>query len=374
MAKFQSIWGEFDVREENISPAPDAAASAEPAAKPTPKADTAEEEEEEEYDGESSSSNTATQPQVTPGKSTPSAKEEGAEEEEYDFSEDDVSKAYTMLEEEGVLEIGEDDDFEMSPKGLADAVAATVRNKMAAQIEAIPPTVQEYYAHIMEGKSPESFKPSAPIKWAEYNSSSDESKKVALREFYRRQGMAEDDIDEEIEDAEVSGKLEKKANMAIDSLEAQQAEEEAAQAAANAKAKADAEKARQADIDELKGIIDKSTEIAGFELNDDKRKAFKDYLFNVNPRTGKTQMQENMADENRRMTIAFLDFVNYSKADLTKEISSTLTKDRKKKLAKFTDKNAANTNSSAVVKTKAQNKGSIVFPSIFGTHKIEIED
>lgn len=366
MAKFQSIWGEFDVRDENITPAPDAAAPAVPAEKPAPQAAAAGEEEEEEEEVENVQTQTA--------QSKPAAAKEEGEEEEYNFSEDDVSKAYTMLEEEGVLEISEDDEFEMSPRGLADAVAATVRNKMAAQIEAIPSTVQDYYAHIMEGKSPESFKPAAPINWLEYNSSTDEAKKVALREFYRRQGMAEDDIDEEIEDAEVSGKLEKKANIALSSLEAQQAEEEEAAAAAKAKQKADAERAREADIAELKGIIDKSTEIAGFELNEEKKKAFKDYLFKVNPRTGKTQMQENMADEDRRMTIAFLDFVNYSKADLTKEISSTLTKDRKKKLAKFTDKNAGNTNSSAVVKTKAQSNGSIVFPSIFGTHKIEIED
>lgn len=372
MAKFQSIWGEFDVRDENITPAPDAEVQTDPVVKTTLKTDPdGGEEEDEEIDNEGETTKNQ------PSNPRPAAKSAGGgeeEEDEYDFSEDDVSKAYTMLEEEGVLEIGDDDEFEMSPKGLADAVAATVRNKMAAQIEAIPPTVQEYYAHIMEGKSPESFKPTAPIRWAEFNSASDDAKKVALREFYRRQGMAEDDIDEEIEDAEVSGKLDKKATMALDSLEAQEAEEEAAAAAARAKAKADADRARQADIDELKSIIDKSTEIAGFELDDAKRKAFKDYLFNINPRTGKTRMQENMADENRRMTIAFLDFVNYTKADLTKEVSTTLTKDRKKKLAKFTDKNASNTNSSAVVKTKAQTTGNIVFPTIFGSHKIEIED
>ncbi|KKL91503.1 hypothetical protein LCGC14_1894020, partial [marine sediment metagenome] len=107
----------------------------------------------------------------------------------------------------------------------------------------------------------------------------------------------------------------------------------------------------------------------------EKREAFKTYLFTPNKRTGQTQMQENMADEKRRMTIAFLDFVNYTKADLTKEEITKLTKKRKKKLVQFTDKNVENKNSSASVKTKTDaGKGKLIIPSIFGPKTIEIED
>ena len=86
-------------------------------------------------------------------------------------------------------------------------------------------------------------------------------------------------------------------------------------------------------------------------------------------------MQQNMADDSRRLQIAFMDFINYNKEDISKEISTGLTKTRKKKLARYSDKSVSNANSSASVKTKTNaGKGKIKFPTIFGNSTIEIED
>ena len=134
-------------------------------------------------------------------------------------------------------------------------------------------------------------------------------------------------------------------------------------------------KQQKEEISKIEKTIDEADEYAGFKLDEKKKKAFKDYLFKVNPRTGKTQMQENMMNADRKLTVAFLDFVNYSKADLEKEVASGLTKDRKKKLARFTDKNVANVNGSKSVTTKTNtNRGKIKFPTIFGNTSIELED
>lgn len=279
-----------------------------------------------------------------------------------------------MLDEEGVLDISDEDELEQTPKGLADAIAITIRNKVEKEFKSIPPVVKDFYDHIMEGNSPAEFKAGeSHIDWSEVSDSDDSLKVMALKILYKKQGMSDEDIHEEIEEITSSNKLDKKGVAAIDVLAKQQLEDADKEAEKRAKEEAAFEKQRETEINELKSTIDSSKEIAGFELDDSKRKAFKDYLFKVDPRTGKTQMQENMASEERRMTIAFLDFVNYNKSDLKKEVTTSLTKTRKKQLSKYTDKNLKNTNT-ATVKTQNNKSGSIKFPSIFGTQKIEIED
>lgn len=366
MAKFNSIWGDLEVREENITPvAPPATPPT-----PTPSASVAKENEgEEEEEGDIAVGAATVAPASTP------AKEPSGEEDEYEFSEDDVSKAYTMLEEEGVLELGEDDEFENSPQGLAAAVATTVKNKLAKEIAAIPKVVQDFYSHVMEGKNPTEFvAEGVGPTWAEFELATEDDEVLVLEELYRAQGMTEEEIEEEIQDLDPD-KRAKKAAKALDVLikqEEKTVQEEAIRAAQEEK---QAEQARLKEIQDLKTTIDTIPEIAGFTLDAPKRAAFKDYLFKVNPRTGKTQMQENMSSEERRLTIAYLDFINYNKADVEKAVATELTKERKKKLSRYTDKNVQNSNSSGVVKTKTnKSAGSIVFPSIFGTQKIEIED
>lgn len=366
MAKFASIWGDLSVGSVTPAEGGDAGEEAKKAADEAAAKEAAnagEEEEEEEEDIEKGLENPKTPP------------EEEEEEEGIEFSEEDVSKAFTMLEDEGVLDLGEDDEFDASVTGLGDAVAATVRNKLAAEIAKIPPEVQQFYSHVMAGNDPEAFKIEKALKWEDVDDSDEEIQEKALRQLYINQGMTQEQVEEEIEDAKTNGKLEKKASAAITVLSKAQKDDEAAKAKAKEKAADEAEKERVKEIKALESTIDSTEEIAGFKLDDKKRKGFKDYLFKVNPRTGKTQMQENMASEDRKLQIAFLDFVNYTKADLSKEEASKLTTARKKKLSRYTDKSVKNKNNSATVKTKTDgNRGKIKFPSIFGNQTIEVED
>lgn len=297
-------------------------------------------------------------------------------EEAYEFTDDDISKAFTMLEEEGILELGDEDEFEMTVPGLADAVGATVQNKLKKEIAAIPSVVQEFYTHVKQGKPIDDFVPSeAEVLWEDFNLETEENQEIALRELYKNQGMSQEDIDEEIEDVKETGKLEKKAIAGKSVLAISQAKTIEKRAEEANKREEKSKLKVKEEIDRIKGIIDNTDEMAGFKLNDERKKQFKDYLFKLDPRTTTTQMQKNMADEERKLRIAFLDFVDYTKADLTKEESTKLTKSRKKKLARFTDKGVKNSNSSATVKTANDSrKGKLIIPSIFGTQNIEIED
>lgn len=373
MTKFASIWGDLDVGNITEKAAPvntdkpveDLNKEKAPKEEEKPKLPVDEEDIEKKED----------KPLTEEEKIEKAKAEEEEEEEEVAYSEEEISKAFTMLDDEGVLDLKEEDEFEQTVPGLADAVAATVRNKLEAEIAAIPEVVQQFYGHVIEGNDPSSFKITTPVVWADANTQDENTQKLALKQFYVNQNMTSEEADEEIEDIIAAGKLEKKSATAITSLVKTQETQTEAREAAETERSTKATKSKQDDIKAIEKIIDDSDEYVGFKMDDARKKEFKDYLFKVQPRTGKTQMQINMANEDRRLEIAFLDFVNYTKADLTKEVADGLTKKRKKKLTRYTDKNVANKNNSASVKTKADGtKGKIKFPSIFGNTSIEVED
>jgi hypothetical protein len=382
MTKFPSIWGDINVGHVTAKDESSEAKTkvpAEPDKKEKVKTEI-DDDDTSSADVETSEVEVETEEQEkeesSKGKPDPKEKEEEGAPEKIEYSEAEIERAYNLLIDEGILpEPAEGDDFDVTPSGLADATAAAVRKNVAEELAAIPESVQQYYAHVMSGNDPQEFKLNAPINWDDVNLDDDASKETTLKQFYLNQGMSEEDALEEIEDVKTTGKLDKKAEVAREALVKSQTAAKAAKEEKDTKARAIADKKANEEIVELKATIDSAKSIAGFDLDDKRRAAFKDYLFKVRPRTGKTQMQENMANEDRRMNIAFLDFVNYNKEDLTKEITSDLTKTRRKKLSRFSDKGVTSSNSSKSITTKSDSKkGKLVFPTIFGAQSMEVED
>lgn len=294
---------------------------------------------------------------------------------ELEFHEEDFGKTYAILKKAGIIELSEEeeDDLEASSEGLADAVAITVRNRYQKELESTPKEVQDLYAHLMAGNPFHTFKPSVDFSWEEVDVDNDDNKREALRLLYIDQGMTEEDALAEVDEVAESDKFDKKAEIAIDILIKKEQKLKAAQDLAEQQKEAEINNQRAKEIAEIEQTIDSSEEIAGFKLDETKRKKFKDYLFKVDPRSGKTQFLKNMASGDRKLKIAFLDFVDYTKADLEKEVASKLTVDRKKKLSSYSDANIKST-SAASVKSKVEAKGKLIFPSIFGKQTIEVED
>lgn len=365
--KFSSFWGDMTVSDGSIIPAT-------PADPKDPPADPPEGLLKEEHEGDG-----IDDPKDPPDDPKDPLKkdddEEEEEEDQYEYTEDDVSKAYGILEEEGILTLSEDDEFESTPQGLADAVGATVRNLLKKEIDSIPPVVQEFYAHVQEGGEASSFKPTeARTGWSDLDMEDDANKDVALKAFYMGQGMTSEEALEEIADIP-EDKKERKSEIAISTLKKRDENILKAKKAADKKVAEDAAKENADDVKRLRKVVDDTDELAGFKLDTKTKKdAFKDYLFKIKPRTGKTQMQENMSQEDRRMTIAMLDFVNFNKEDFEKEVTTELTKKRKKKLSRYTDKSVSNQRTGSTVKGGDTKKGVKKFPTIFGPSTIEVED
>ena len=302
------------------------------------------------------------------------AEAEEAGEDEYEYTDDDISKAYTLLEEQGVLDLAEDDEFESTPKGLGDAIHTTVEKKVHEKINSLPEEVKALYYHMQGGKDVSEFSFQGSTDWSTLDLKSEANQEKAAREHLKTQGLEPDEIDSEIEDYKELNKLDRKADLAIRVLSKADANRTTQAKDKKDKDHKSAEKARTAEIDTIKSSIDAMDDYAGFKLDEEKKTGFKEYLFKLDKRTGKSKMQENMSDEDRRLRIAFLDYMDYTKQDLEKEVASKLTKDRKKKLTRFSNKNVKNSNSSASVKQNTENKGSVVIPSIFGGQSIELED
>jgi hypothetical protein len=378
MSKFPSFWGDIEARDENIIPS-------EENKKPTAPAKVGEVDEEE---GAKAPENLDKTEKDAPEKTaeelaaatkatedSEAAKAAAADDvDEIEITEDDVNKAYNMLLDEGVLEEEEGDDFDVTPAGIADKVAASVRKKFDAELAAIPAVVNDFYQHVLEGNDPKEFKPQEKIMWSEFSTEDDEASKQALRVFYKRQKMTDEDIEEEIADHVAAGKLKKKADIAVDALSEQQVAQDAAQVTAQAASKKKADEAKAKEVEDLHKTIDDLTEVAEFKLTKEMKAGFKDYLFKPQARTGKTKMQENMADEERRLRIAFLDYMDYNKEDVAKGIKTDLTKKHRKRLTRFSSTGIKNKNA-ASVKARTDNKsGAVKFPTLFGGSTVEVED
>ena len=247
---------------------------------------------------------------------------------------------------------------------------------MDKQLANVPEPVKNLYAHLSAGKDLSEFQfAEGPTSWEDADVSDEDIARAALKQYLAGQGLSAEDIEDEIDDAIIADRLEKKASIAKKALVKKEKTDKQAEVNAREARQKEDERIRAQEIDDIKLKIKESDSFAGFKLNSAKKKEFEDHLFKRNKKTGKTQLESNMADQDRLLTIGFLDFMEYSKSDLEKEVKTELTKKRRKTLTKYTTKMPGNSNSSVAVQKKAgKNQGVIKFPSIFGGSTIETED
>ena len=282
------------------------------------------------------------------------------------YSDEQLDSTFELLDSQGILDLDDEEEVDATPEGIAAAVATSIRRGIDKGLSEAPESVKRLYTHLQGGGSEEDFEFIKAVEpWSEMNEDDEDNQRLALTEFYLSQEMTLEEAEEEVEDVIASGKLERKSATAFKSLIAKEAATKVArQEATAATSKANNKKADD-EIAALKTKIKGIDSIAGFKMTDVRKKEFEDYLFKVDGKTGKTQLQRNMSDEDRKLKIAFLDYVEFNQADITKEVENTLTQTRKRKLTRYSGKTAANSNSSITVKKDVVNKGKIVFPSIF---------
>jgi hypothetical protein len=384
MGEFKAFWGDMDFGSGSSTSAPlevDNKNSAGTTSKVSVKVDAApdlkfeeEEKPKEKPVDKPEDGDTTKKPEEeeTPAGTPPTEKpkkEEKTEDPIDDFSEDELDRTFQFLDSQGILDLDDDEEFDATPEGIASAVATTIRKRVDAEFAGAPEAVKGLYNHLRAGKDIQDFDFVAPQDaWSEMNEDDEDNKKMAVAEFLILQGVDPEDVDEEVADLFESGKLDKKAELAFKTLIKKEGTDKTAKTEAKALSDKAAEDKAIQEIEDIKTKIDSAETMANFKMTDERKAAFKDYLFKENKKTGKSQFQENMNSEDRKLKIAFMDFVEFTQDDITKELSTDLTKSRAKKLTRFRNARTENKNSSAqtVTSGKEAKKGTMKIPSIFG--------
>jgi len=247
-----------------------------------------------------------------------------------EFGETELESTLVLFEELG-YEVP--DDVETTEDGVKDFIAETVRAKVIKELSSAPSEVVELYQHLQAGKDFSEFVPnSVSNDWTKVDLESEATQERTLREHLILQGLDSEDIEEEVADVKEAGTLAKRASTAQKALIKKQEADEQARDQAKADREEEDRKAAAKEKDRISAKIDSMDKISDFELDKDMKSKFKDFIYKKNPRTGLSKMEENFQDEERRLKIAFLDFVDYSKDDIEKKATTKVASKRRKQI------------------------------------------
>lgn len=263
-------------------------------------------------------------PEEDPSKKDPETSEE---EDELVSTFDSVS---TALEDDELLFLDPEKEYEGTSEGFAEMM----KDNMAGMQKKHEDAMKEREAQIR--KEYEKEKPSVN----DLDTENEKHATAMLNEYYQKTGMEPDEIKDRLAELKDMDFITKEAKVAQRFL----AKEEKKEADAKAKADADAiaEEQRKTDdyIAGVKTSIDELEEIADFKLTKKMRSDFKDYLFKEDA-SGMTAARKAAKDPERRLRLAFMDFVDYNKKDFEIKAKTAVTKEFKKKTSRFTSKKSS---------------------------------
>jgi uncharacterized membrane protein len=360
------LWDNFELSDDSEQNADDESKQREPEEETTEEEVSKEEEEIDsagaetsEYEEESEEKEQAEKPS---GKDT-----EDSSDSEEEFS---YGKLAEKFVQDGLLEFDEEKEYEDSDEGFKQIIEDTVSKKIEAKWKELPEEYRLLYDHLKAGKPLEEFSQNNQfIDYDEVDLDDEDNQKYLIAEQLREQGFSDEDIEEEVRDAEDLGKLKKKAEVAKKFLEKR---DEVRRQEYEQELKSEQlrrEQEIQENIKEIENQILATEEIAGFKLDKKEREQFRDYLLKPDKKTGKTQAQLNDSPE-RRLKLAYLDFKDFNAADVAKRAETKATRTIRLKITKPNDPMAKSKQGKAL----EQQREGVKVPSWFGGNKKELED
>jgi len=227
------------------------------------------------------------------------------------------------LVNKGYLPEDLEEEFDLTPEGISKMMETGFTQ------------MRERYEATIEQLKTQAATPSEEYKPIEdYDLNNESDQEDLYRLHLKQQGFEDDEIAEEVEEAKSLDKLGIRAAKASKALTILEDKDKKAKEKAAEQSKQEAIEAGKAQRQKLETSIDALDDVMGFKFNDKQKAAFKDYLFKPNPRTGKTQAQENNSYE-RQLRLAALDFVDFNKDDFTASVESEVNKKQFKRESRF---------------------------------------
>lgn len=340
-----TVWGDISslnkaVEEEEVQKTAEEIAAEEAAAEASAAAAAAEEEgagggkTDEEIAAEAAAAAAVAKAEEEKAKPKPADEEESS----------DYEVIASTLEDSELLILDEDSQYDDTKEGFIQMMKdsqANLKSKMDADFKK---REAEIRAELASANKP---------KFADMSVEDDTQAESMIRQYLTETDWTSDEIEEKITGLKEAGSLEKDAKVAQRFLSKNEKNAEEAATAAKAKEAADAEKQRTEYIESIKEDIQGTEELAGFKLTPQIKKKFTSYLFDVDKDGKSAAMRANEADEDRRIRVAFLDFMDYNKKDFELKATTAVSTAAAKGRSRFKQ----------VDKHKAKAKGSSVSPT-----------
>ncbi|WP_428743144.1 hypothetical protein [Tenacibaculum sp.] len=235
-----------------------------------------------------------------------------------------------LLEEEELIFIDEDAKYDANAKGLAKMM----RDNMEKYKEKL-----ELDFVKKEDEIRKSYESSGNLKFSNMDPENSDQAEEMLKEYFKQTGFEDDEIEEKLKELKDLDTISKEAKIAKRYL----SKKEEALDKAEKERKNQEEAERQSQIEEyiqgIKDSIDSTEEMAGFAMTNKIKKDFKNYLFEKD-KDGKSKAQKANEDPNRRLKLAFLDFIEFNKKDFEIKAKTEVSNELKKKVSRFTNDNA----------------------------------
>jgi len=269
---------------------------------------------------------------VEHGKVAPDSKGGGEENKE---EVNDLIKTFDSLveslEKEELMFLDEEKVYEPTPEGFQQML----KDNMEAQKSKLEKEFEEREAAIRA-----ELERGQEVKFADLDPSEETHALAMLEQYYKLTDYTDDEIKDKIDTLKTLGDVEKEAKIAQRFLVKKEKEYEEVEKQREASKVADKQKEIDDYINSVKSQIDAVEEMAGFKLDTKTKNGFKDYLFKQD-KEGLTAAQKAAKDPNRRLKLAFMDYMDYNKKDFEIKAKTELANEYSKKVSRFTSKNVS---------------------------------
>ena len=246
----------------------------------------------------------------------------------------DIVKAFeditSSLEDEELLFVPEDKQYEPTPAGF--------KEMLKDNAEALKSKLETEFQEKLDKLKAE-YEDNNVVRVADLDPSVEEEAMAMLERYYLETGFTEDEIKEKLEEVKALDSFEKEAKVAQRFLVKQEKELETLREQKKLKEEQDKKAEIDNYVNSIKTKIDEIEEMAGFKLTPKVKSGFKDYIFKKD-KEGLTQAQRAAQDPDRRLRLAFLDYIDYNKKDVEIKVKTELANEFEKKRSRFTSTQA----------------------------------
>lgn len=256
--------------------------------------------------------------------------EESEEEEpkEDEPTEEDISEFESLaasLEEDGLLELSDDSEFDLSKEGFAEMIKESNANLEARLKEEHKQELEELKAKYEEVEHPS-------IESADVED--DNVAKQLYEAYLKSTGLEEDEIAEKVEEAMDLGKLTKEAKIAKRVLVRAEKKAKAEEAEQIKLQEKEAMREAEVQMKEFRAKLETTESIAGFDIAPKDRKSFADFVTKADKK-GMTELKRKASDAESQLKIAYFLWKDLDATQVETKAKTKATKELKKKVSRF---------------------------------------